>query len=311
MSVKTLGIVIPAFNEEKTLYQNMQKLTQILSDDHIDHQILLVDDGSKDATWDVISRLVSEDSHFSSIRFSRNFGKEIALCAGLREISGDYVLIMDSDLQHPPRYIKDMIALLETSGADIVDGVKASRGRENPIYKFCAKGFYGMFHKSTGIDLHNSSDFKLLRRPVVNAINALDESHVFFRGLVSWVGFRHETFFFSVDERVGDTSRFSLSRLMRLSLDATLSYTSKPLYFTVVAGGLFLLFALIIGIQTLYNYFAGNAVSGFTTVILLLLVIGAILCISLSILGAYIARIYDEVKHRPQYIVSERKKHEK
>lgn len=311
MSTKALGIVIPAFNEEKTLYQNMQKLAQVLAADQIDYNILLVDDGSRDATWQIISRLTEEDSHFSAIRFSRNFGKEVALCAGLREVRGDYVLIMDSDLQHPPRYIKDMIALLEDSGADIVDGVKASRGNENPIYKFCAKAFYGIFRKNTGIDLHNSSDFKLLRRPVVNAINALDESHVFFRGLVSWVGFRHETFFFSVDDRIGDTSRFSLSRLIRLSLDATLSYTSKPLYFTIAATGLFLLFALIVGVQTLWNFFAGNAVSGFTTVILLLLVIGGILCASLSILGAYIARIYDEVKHRPQYIVSERRDHEK
>ncbi|MFR3787805.1 MAG: glycosyltransferase family 2 protein [Agathobaculum desmolans] len=310
LSAKTLGIVIPAFNEEKTLYQNMQKLTHVLSGDRIDHRILLVDDGSSDGTWEVIARLTAESSRFSAIRFARNFGKEVALCAGLRAVSGDYVLIMDSDLQHPPRYIKDMIALLERSGADIVDGVKASRGRENPLYKCCASAFYGLFRRVTGIDLRNSSDFKLLRRPVVNAINALDESHVFFRGLVSWVGFKHETFSFSVDERIGDTSRFSLSRLIRLSLDATLSYTSKPLYFTALAGGIFLLFALILGIQTLYTFFSGSAVSGFTTVILLLLVIGAILCASLGILGAYVARIYDEVKHRPQYIISEQKTHE-
>ena len=311
MSEQTLGIVIPAFNEEKTLYQHMKTLAQVLDGDRIPFRVMLVDDGSRDATWEIISRLTEEDARFSAIRFSRNFGKEVALCAGLREVPGDVVLIMDSDLQHPPRYIKDMLALMERSGADIVDGVKAARGRENPLYKFCARAFYGLFRKNTGIDLHNSSDFKLLRRPVVNAINALDESRVFFRGLVNWVGFRHETFSFEVDERVGDTSRFSLSRLARLSLDATLSYTSRPLYFTTVAGGLFLLFALLLGIQTLVNYFSGRAVDGFTTVILLLLVIGAILCVSLSILGAYIARIYDEVKHRPQYIVSERRNDEK
>lgn len=306
MSIKKLGIVIPAYNEARMIYNNMSKLSEILLTNKIDFSVVLVDDGSKDSTWDEMIRLTHDNPRFRAIRFSRNFGKEAAICAGLREVPGDYVLIMDSDLQHPPRYIVEMISLLEASNADIVDGIKTSRGRENIFYKLCAKTFYGLFKKSTSIDLQNSSDFKLMRRSVVDEINTLEESNVFFRGLVSWIGFKRVPFPFSVDNRIGDKSRFSVSKLAKLSMNAILSYTSKPLYLTIFLGALFLLFSVIIGIQTLYNYFSGNAVSGFTTVILLLLFIGSILLFSIGIVGIYVARIYDEVKRRPQYIVSER-----
>jgi dolichol-phosphate mannosyltransferase len=212
---------------------------------------------------------------------------------------------MDSDLQHPPAVIPEMVKKYLNSGLDVLDGVKRTRGNESAVYRIAAVSFYWAFSRLSGMDLERASDFKILSRQVVDELVSLQEYSLFFRGLSSWIGFRHGTFEFDVADRESASSKWSISQLMNLGISAVTGYTSLPLQIVSFLGLTFLLFALILGIQTLFNKITGVAVDGFTTVILLLLVIGATIMISLGIMGQYLKKIYDEVKRRPRYVVKD------
>lgn len=306
MKTKRLALIIPVFNEGSALRNNYMTIQRVLEHDNIQASFLFIDDGSNDDTWQVLCSLASDFPRITALRFARNFGKEIALSAGIDSIEADLYLTMDSDLQHPPRHIKEMLKLMDIHQANIIEGVKVSRGKESLKYKLVAKSFYRLMKLITGLEMDNSSDFKLMDRQVVDSLRSFHERNLFFRGLVGWVGFKTIPFPFQVDERKDGSSHFSTRKLMLLALNAILSYTSKPLYITLFSGILFLFFALILGVQTLYNYFSGIAVDGFSTVILLLLITGSMIMISLGIIGVYISRIYEEIKGRPRYIISHR-----
>lgn len=306
LEISSLAVIIPVYNEGTAIQKNFREIHQILTEDGITCCYLFVDDGSTDDTWQALCNLAEEFPSVSALGFARNFGKEIALSAGIDSIDADRYLMMDSDLQHPPRYIKEMLKLMETHQANIIEGVKVSRGKESLKYKLVAKSFYKLMKLITGLEMDNSSDFKLMDRQVVDSLRSFHERNLFFRGLVGWVGFKSVPFPFEVDTRRDGSSHFSTRKLMLLAMNAILSYTSKPLYITLFSGILFLFFALVLGVQTLYNYFSGIAVDGFSTVILLLLITGSMIMISLGIIGVYISRIYEEIKGRPRYIISHR-----
>ncbi len=297
------SVVIPAYNEEKCLYEHIKEICKYMN--KYDYELILVDDGSKDKTWEIISQLHEENSSIRGIRFSRNFGKEYALCAGVAEVKGDAVIIMDSDLQHPPEYIDSMIEKWK-EGYQIVDCIKEVRGKESLKNRISANLFYGILHKFTGYNLKNGGDFKLLDKKVVDEINNLKESQVFFRGLVEWVGFRKCQISYQMKEREGDTSKFNMKSLFKLAMTAITSFSSSLLYLTILLAIIFLVLAIVLGIQTIVNKIIGHALTGFTTVILLQLLIGACVLGCLGIIGIYIAKIYDEVKGRPRYIISEK-----
>lgn len=299
-----LAIILPVYNEENALELNFETIKDQLLSDDIAALYMFVDDGSTDNTWQIIDKLSKKYSYVSGIKFARNFGKEMALSAGLDYIDADYYLLMDSDLQHPPSYVKTMLQTMIENGADIVDGVKSLRGQESLKYKFVAKTFYRILQRFTQLEMANSSDFKLITREVTNVIRSFGERNVFFRGIVHWVGFKSIEMPFEVEERQFGHSNFSTYSLIKLALNAILSYTSSPLYLTLLFSIIFILFSLVLGVQTLYNYLNGMAVSGFSTVILLLLVTGSMLMMSLGIIGIYISRIYNEVKQRPRYIIN-------
>jgi len=306
MHEPAVALIIPVYNEAANIRAHIGELVGVLERDGIGFAITLVDDGSRDMTWPELCALAGEDARIRALRFSRNFGKESAICAGLFETDAPRYLIMDSDLQHPPRYIKAMMAKMDETGCDIVDGVKESRGQEGLVYKICARSYYKLLKWVSGMELDHSSDFKLLNRRAVDTLRRFGEGRLFFRGLVQWVGFTHAEVPFRVDNRTGGKSTFSMKRRLRFAVDSVLAFTSKPLYITVAAAVGFFIGALILGVQTLFNYFSGRAVSGFTTVILLLLIIGSVLSLSLAVIGAYISRIFDEVKARPTFIISDR-----
>lgn len=301
-----LAIVLPVYNESQSIYDNFKVIHQVLQLEGIKARYLLVDDGSKDDTWLYLDKLASEYDEVQAIGFARNFGKEIALSAGVAAIDADYYLIMDSDLQHPPRFVKEMINLMESEGADIVEGIKADRGRESFKSRFLAKNFYRFLKRISNLEMDNSSDFKLMTREVVDSIRSFDERHVFFRGIVDWVGYKKVQLPIVIDDRQLGETHFSTFKLIKLAMDAVFSYTSKPLYITIVLGVIFMAFAGILGIQTLYNFIVGYAVDGFTTVIILVLITGSAIMMSLGLIGIYISRIYDEVKQRPKYIIKNR-----
>ncbi len=298
-----IGVIIPVYNEAAGLLSNFKAIDASLSAQGIAAHYMLVDDGSKDQTWQVIEQLKEQYKTLSAIRFAKNFGKETALIAGVDQLDADIYITMDSDLQHPPAEVGKMIELLLAESADIVSGVKADRGKESPLHRFVAKTYYRLLNAMTHLDMQNSSDFKVFNAKVADALRSFDERRVFFRGLIDWVGFKHIIHDFSVEDRSSGTSRFSTLQLTKLALNAIISYTSQPLYIVVFSGVIFAVFALILGLQTLYNYFSGHALNGFSTVILVLLIIGAMTLCSLGVIGVYISRIYEEIKARPRYII--------
>ena len=298
-----LTLVIPVFHEANQLNKNIHIIKNILDKNHIKYEIILVDDGSRDNTWEEVKVLSQEMDEIRAIRLSRNFGKEAALCAGLEIAGGDACVIMDADLQHPPEVIPQMIDLWQNQDVDIVDGIKSSRGKESLFKKISARSFYSILKKFSGLDLNNASDFKLLDAKVISAWKRMGEKTTFFRGMSAWVGFKRVSVPFVVAERLEGTSKWSFLRLLKLAVIAITSFSSAPLQLVTFIGLIFLISSVILGIQTLYMKFMNIAFSGFTTVILLLLIIGSTLMISLGIIGTYIARIFDEVKQRPRYIV--------
>lgn len=300
----SLSLVLPLYNEGAQLTHTIQVLTPILEGTGLPYEVICIDDGSTDDTWSILEAQHRADARWIGIRFSRNFGKEAALCAGLEAAGGEAVILMDADLQHPPELIQAFLALHQ-EGYEVIDGVKRSRGAESWLAKHLAGGFYRLFGRLSGVDLANSSDYKLLDRQVVDAWKALKERTTFLRGLTSWMGFKHTTVEFEVQARTHGVSKWSRRGLWRLAIQAILSFTAKPLQLLVILGGLFWIGALGLGIHTLVQFFRGDALGGFTTVILLELILGGSILFALGIIGLYIGQIYEEIKGRPRYLVAE------
>lgn len=299
-----LSLVIPVYQEGNHIKSTIKVIEDILIDNQINYEFILVDDGSTDNTWSELRSLAKDRPEISLLRLSRNFGKESALCAGLEYAAGDMVLVMDADLQHPPEIIPDMVKAWLEEGYDVVEGIKRSRGKENFIYRACARFFYYLIYKSSDVNLDQASDFKLMDRKVIEAWKELPERAVFFRGMSAWLGFERKEIEFDVAERVNGKTKWSLLRLIRLAANAITSYTSMPLHCITLLGIVMFIGALIMGAQTLFMKISGRASDGFTTVILLLLIIGSAIMTSLGIIGIYLTKIYKEVKSRPRYLVS-------
>ena len=301
---KMLSVVLPAYNEEQMIKKTSQVVGDLLEKEQIPYELVFVNDGSKDHTWEKILELKEERAHIKGVCFSRNFGKEGAVFAGIAQAEGDCIAVMDCDLQHPPEKLIKMYRLWE-DGYQVIEGVKASRGRESFIHKMFAKTFYSIISDATGIDMSRASDFKLMDRQAAEEFLKLPERNVFFRALSSWVGFKTIYVEFDVQEREAGESKWSFKSLVRYAVNNITSFSAAPMQIVTFFGVVFFVFAVLLGIQSLYMYFSGHAVAGFTTVILLLLLVGSILMFSLGVIGYYIAKIYDEVKMRPRYIISE------
>lgn len=301
--MKLLSVILPAYNEEKMIEKARDTLGRILSEQDIPYEIVFVDDGSKDQTWSEIEKAAEKDKHVAGVHFSRNFGKESAMMAGLASAGGDCCVVMDCDLQHPPETVVEMYRLWE-QGYEVVEGVKHSRGKESLAHRASAGMFYKIISKAVGIDMSRASDFKLLDRKAVDALLEMPERNAFFRALSAWIGYKTTSVEFDVREREEGVSKWSTKSLIRYAITNIVSFSSAPMQLVTGAGVFMFLLAVVLGIQTLVHYFTGNAVEGFTTVILLLLLIGSILMISLGIIGYYISKIYEEVKGRPRYLIS-------
>lgn len=299
-----ITIIIPVYNEGKYIYNNVLKIKNITDNQTEEFNFCLIDDGSSDNSWIEIKRLSKNFDNIKGIQLSRNFGKESALSCGLENVDADAVIIMDSDLQHPPQYIPKMINFWK-NGYEIVEGIKADRGRESFFYKCGAKLFNIMTGFTVNMKGAQASDFKLLDKSAVQAYRKFRESNIFFRGMSSWIGFSHKEFLFNVDERIGGDTKWKKKDLVKLFINSVVSYTSAPLTAIFWLGMIMFVIATIFSIETLVMYFIGKSEAGFPTVILLMLLIGSVIIISLSIIGLYIAKIYDEVKSRPRYIIKD------
>lgn len=298
-----LSVVLPAYNEEQNIANTVKVLSEILEQNKIDYELVFISDGSRDGTYAEIVKAAAKNPRVKGAEFSRNFGKEAGIFAGLELASGDAVIVMDCDLQHPPQLIPEMWQLWQ-NGVEVVEGVKSDRGKESLGYKLSAGLFYRVMSKLIKIDMSASSDFKLLDRKVVDVLLGLPERNTFFRALSFWAGFRTESLPYEVQERQYGKSKWSFWSLMKYAISNVTSFSTLPLQLVTVMGMISILFSVVLAIQTLVRFLMGNSLGGFTTVILLILIIGGFLMLSLGIIGHYIARIYEEVKGRPKYIIS-------
>jgi glycosyltransferase involved in cell wall biosynthesis len=297
------SVVVPARNEVASIEKALETIAGILGTCSSNWEIVVVDDGSGDHTYRELQRLAGKNPRIRAIRFSRNFGKEAAILAGLQHANGDVVITMDADLQHPPELIPEMLQAW-TEGAMIVNAVKRSRSSDGFLTRIRANLFNSLISKLGGIDMHDASDFKLLDRIVVDQIaGGLPERERFYRGLTDWVGYRSENLQFDVNDRIGGEGKWSIFKLAELALTALVSFTSAPLRIVTLLGIATLVLGFFIGADAVISWVRGDAVSGFATVIITLLLIGSFVMISLGIMGEYIAKIYEEVKRRPPYIV--------
>lgn len=298
-----LSIVLPAYNEETNIANTAKALSELLDEKQIEYELIFISDGSKDGTFAEIVKASQENPRIKGAEFSRNFGKEAGIFAGLELASGDAVIVMDCDLQHPPQVIPEMWELWK-SGVEVVEGIKTSRGKESLGHKLSAGIFYKVMSGLIRMDMSASSDFKLLDRKVVDVLLNLPERNTFFRALSFWAGFRTEAVHYEVQERQFGESKWSFWSLMKYAITNATSFSTLPLQMVTAVGIVFILFSAALAVQTLARFLMGTAVEGFTTVILLLLIIGGLLMLGLGVIGHYIARIYEEVKGRPKYIIS-------
>jgi glycosyltransferase involved in cell wall biosynthesis len=301
-----ISVIIPAYNEEAGIERSVEKIREILRGCDVGYEIIVVDDGSSDRTYERVQRMAEGMEGIRGIRLSRNFGKEAAILAGLQSAGGDAMVTIDADLQHPPHLIPEMIRRWR-SGAKVVHAVKHDRSKDGLVSRVRANLFNRIMTRFGGIDMQNASDFKLLDRLAVDiVVFQMKEKRRFYRGLAQWVGFDQVSLPFDVPGRDSGRGKWSIRALSELAITAIVSFSSAPLRIVTMLGLATLFFGFLVTIDTLWSVYKGRAVSGFATLEITILLIGSFVMISLGIVGEYIAKIYEETKARPPYILSSR-----
>ncbi len=297
-----LSVIIPAYNEEEIIPKTVSTIDEILKEANIDHELLFVNDGSKDRTWEIIESAAASNANVKGVCFSRNFGKEAVVFAGISQAKGDCCVVIDCDLQHPPEKIIEMYRLWE-QGYEIVEGVKTDRGTESAFHKFAAKSFYSIMSDAVGFDMSRASDFKLLDRKAMNVLLNMNEKNAFFRALSSWIGFKSTEVEYEVREREAGTSKWSTKALFKYAVTNITSFTSAPMQIVTLLGIFVFVVGLLFSVEALVSYFRGTARAGFTTVIILQCFTCSVIMVGQGVIGFYISKIYDEVKGRPRFII--------
>jgi len=301
--VRHLTVVVPVFNEAAGIPEVLARTLAVLGGlDAVSADVLVVDDGSSDETASIVRSRATADRRIGLLTLGRNFGKEAAIQAGLVHAEGDAVVVMDGDLQHPPELIPEMVRLW-SAGVPVVEGVKRSRGDEPVLSRLSAWLFYRLFGRLSDLDLRRRTDFKLLDRAVVDTYLALPERRRFFRGLIEWLGYPSAQVPFDVPARASGRRTFGAVKRLRLSVAAITSFSSAPLQLMTVLGVTAFLLGAVIGGIALYQKLAHRAVEGFTTVILITLILGGLTMIGLGLIGLYLAHIFEEIKGRPVFRV--------
>lgn len=303
-----ISLVVPVYNEASIIHANLNAILAAAAGDWYTLELIAVDDGSRDASASEIANAAAQDPRIRAVSFTRNFGKEAAILAGLTHANGDAVIVLDGDLQHPPQLIPKMLDLWR-QGIYVIEAIKTDRGNEALHNGVLAHAFYSLFRRFSGLDLKGHSDFKLLDRIVVDAYLAFPERQRFFRGIIGWAQYPSAQIPFSVVERAGGgPSQWSKLKLLRYAIANITSFSSAPLKLVSYLGCITLAFGAVIGTISLIQKFEGKAIDGFTTINLLVIAIGGAILLSLGIIGHYIARLYDEIKARPPYLIKPVKK---
>ena len=305
--MKRISILIPCYNEEKSLPLLYPELVKLMdSEPNYEWELMFVNDGSRDGTLKVLQDLRQQDPRVNYVDLSRNFGKEAAMLAGFDHVTGDCMVIIDADLQHPPTLIHDMIHWWE-QGYDDVYAKRKSRGKESWLRKRLSLQFYKILQSSSRFDvLQNVGDFRLLDRCCINALKQLRESQRYTKGMYSWIGFKKKDVEFEQGDRIAGESSWNYRQLFSFAIDGITSFTSAPLRISTIVGFIVSLLAFLYMIYVFIKALIyGDPVQGYPTLVILILFLGGIQLLSLGIIGEYIGRIYNETKNRPDYIVRE------
>jgi dolichol-phosphate mannosyltransferase len=302
-----LSIVVPCFNEEAclgALHERLGNAARSAVGD--DYEIVLVNDGSRDGSWPLMRKIVAGDPHVVAVNLSRNHGHQLALTAGLDLCRGDTILIIDADLQDPPELLPEMMRAMRAEQADVVYGVRKTRAGETAFKRATAHGFYRLLSRATDVDIPvDAGDFRLMSRRALEALLAMPEQARFIRGMVAWIGFRQVPFAYDRQERFAGETKYPLKKMMRFALDALTGCSSAPLKLASHAG-LWLSFGSVLLILYIaYAWLAGRIIPGWTSLMLVVVILGAIQMFVLALMGEYIGRLYNESKRRPLYIVQE------
>jgi polyisoprenyl-phosphate glycosyltransferase len=302
-----LSIVVPCFNEEACLGELHQRLSasaRIAVGEN--YELVLVNDGSRDGSWTTMQRLATDDPHVVAINLSRNHGHQLALTAGLDLCTGDAILIIDADLQDPPELLPSMYAAMRDAQADVVYGVRRSRAGETAFKRATAHGFYRLLSRATEVDIPlDAGDFRLMSRRALDALLAMPEQARFIRGMVAWIGFRQVPFAYDRAQRFAGATKYPLKKMMRFALDALTGFSSAPLKLASHAGLALSVGSVLLILYIGYAWIAGRSIQGWTSLMLVVVVLGAVQMFVLALMGEYIGRLYNEAKRRPLYIVQE------
>ena len=308
--MKTVSIVIPMYYEEEVAKECYEKVSNVLKnlEEKYDYEIIFVNDGSKDKTLEILENIAKDDKKAKIISFSRNFGHQAAVTAGLKEVSGDAIVIIDADLQDPPELIPQMLELWE-QGNEVIYGKRKTRKGESAFKLLTAKMFYKTLNALSDVEIpKDTGDFRLVDRKVVDVINSLPEHNKFLRGLFSWVGFKQEAYEYERQERYAGKTKYPLKKMLKLASDGIISFSTKPLKLVGALGIVSIVISIVLLIYALISYiFKLNQLSaGWTSIIVAVTFFAGVQLLSLWIISEYIGRIYDESKGRPQYIVDKK-----
>ncbi len=310
-----ISIIVPCYNEEAVLLEFYNEITKVLMDqmNHDNYEILFIDDGSKDSTSNIIESLSIKDAHVQYVTFSRNFGKESAMYAGMVYSEGDYTVIMDADLQHPPKYIPEMYKIIKSGHYDMVATRRRTRGNESKFASFCSETFYKFMNKISGINMgDNAMDFRMFNKKAKNAIVNLTEYNRFSKGIFEWIGFRTHWLEIEINDRAAGVSKWSFRKLLAYAIDGCVAYSTLPLHLSSLFGIVFCLMAFImIIIMVTEAAIFGITRSGYATTVCLILLVGGIQLFCIGILGQYLAKDYLENKKRPIFLVQKTSKEDK
>lgn len=309
MENKKVTLVIPMYYEEKVANECYKRVKEnLVKLENYEHEIIFVNDGSKDKTLEILEKIAIEDKNVKVISFSRNFGHQAAVTAGLQFVTGDAIVIMDADLQDPPELIPDMLKLWE-QGNEVIYGKRKSREGESIFKLFTAKMFYKTLNALSDVEIpKDTGDFRLVDRKVVDTINALPEHNKFLRGLFSWVGYKQSAYEYERKERFAGETKYPLKKMLKLASDGIISFSTKPLKLVGALGLMSIIISIILLIYTLASYiFKFNDISaGWTSIMVAITFFSGIQLISIWIIAEYVGRIYDETKQRPQYIIDKK-----
>ena len=302
-----LSIVVPCFNEEACLGELHQRLSAAArSAVGEDYELVLVNDGSRDGSWPAMEGLAQSDPKLVAINLSRNHGHQLALTAGLDLCRGDTILIIDADLQDPPELLKPMLEAMREAGADVVYGVRRSRAGETAFKRATAHGFYRVLSRATEVDIPlDAGDFRLMSRRALDALLAMPEQARFIRGMVAWIGFRQVPFAYDRAERFAGETKYPLRKMLRFAFDALTGFSSAPLKVASHFGLGLSIGSIALMLYIAYAWLSGHSVQGWTSLMLIVIALGAAQMFVLALMGEYIGRLYNEAKGRPLYIVQE------